>query len=84
MVLHRGRLRLVVAVIDEDGRLSTPEVQVLPLDIPSQHVEAVLQQDVVYTAEVALEPGPHYVAMGLRDELSGEVAVLRRASRDDG
>ena len=80
--MHRGRLRLVVAVIDEDGNLSTPEVQSLPLDIPAAHLEAVLQQDVVYTAEVALRPGPHVLAVGLRDTLSGQVTVLRQVSGD--
>ena len=77
--LHRGRLRLVVAVIDDDGDTSTPESTTLPLDIPAAVAEAVMRQDVVYTAELLMRRGLHYVAVALRDEMSGETAIVRRA-----
>lgn len=79
---HSGKLRLVVAVIDEDGRTSIPEAESLPLTIPNADVEAVRKdQNITYTADVAVHKGPHYIAVGLRDELSGEVTVLRRGTR---
>lgn len=76
---HTGQLRLVVAVIDDEGQTSTPQVETLPLSIPAEHLEAALQQEIHYTAEVLVRPGRHYITVGLRDELSGDVAVLRRA-----
>lgn len=35
-------------------------------------------EDIVYSADVVLRRGPHTVAIGLRDELSGALAILRR------
>ncbi len=76
---HTGQLRLVVAVIDDDGKTSIPQVEILPLSIPDEHLEAVLQQDIHYSAEVMVNRGTRHLTVGLRDEVSGEVAVLRRA-----
>lgn len=77
--LYLGRLRLVVAVIGDDGDTSTPEATTLPLEIPNAAVEAVRQQDVVYTAELLMRRGLHHVTVALRDEMSGETAIVRQA-----
>ena len=78
---HNGSLRLVVTVMDEEDAMSQPEVVPMPLTIPNDHVEAVRQQNVVYEAELRMRPGIHYVAVGLRDEISGEMAIVRRGIR---
>ncbi len=79
--VHLGRLRLVLAVIDEEGATSPLEGVPLPLEIPDHAVEQVLRQDVSYTAALLMRPGVHYVAVGVRDDLSGETAIVRQAVR---
>lgn len=79
--VHRGRLHLVLAVIDEEGATSPPESVSLPLEIPDAAVEQVLAQDVTYTAALKMKPGVHYVAAGVRDEVSGEISIVRHAVR---
>ena len=78
---HVGNLRLVVVVMDEEGDTSPPEIVPMPLTVPDEHVAAVRKDDVVYSAELKMEKGLHYVAIGLRDESSGEIAIVRRGVR---
>jgi VWFA-related protein len=79
---HRGQLQVVMAVIDDEGATSPPEVTPLPLEIPNAHVEELRRsQDVVYTAALRMRKGLHQVAVGIRDDLSGETAVVRQTVR---
>ena len=82
--LHRGNLRLVVSVIDDEGDTSPPESVSLPLEIPDAAIETVLSQDVVYEAELLMRRGLHQVAVAVRDEMSGETAIVRRSVQVGG
>ncbi len=75
---HHGRLRLVLAVIDDQGNTSPPDTASLPLTIPAVAMDEVLEQKVVYEAELRMRRGLHQIAVGLRDELSGQTAFVRR------
>ena len=77
--LHRGNLRVSVAVIDGDGRLSPIEQTPIPIEIPESDLAAARQQYFVYAAELLMRPGPQKVAIGVRDELGGESSYIRRA-----
>lgn len=81
---HRGRLRLLSGVVDEDGDLSPPEQANLPLDIPSTVIDQVLTQDIVYEAQLLMRPGLHRIAVGLRDDLSGQVVYVREGVQVGG
>lgn len=76
---RHGRLQLVIAVIDEDGDTSPPESTTLPLEIPESAFEAVQGESVIYTAQLVMRRGHHEVAVVIRDELSGQTSVVRRA-----
>lgn len=51
----------------------------LPLSIPAAAAGEVRSRDVVYTASLLMRRGRHVVAVGLRDEMSGATAFVRRA-----
>ncbi len=77
--IHRANLRVSVAVIDDDGRMSPVEQTPVPIEIPDADVETAKQQHFVYAAELRMRPGRQKVAIGVRDELGGESSYIRRA-----
>ncbi len=77
--IHRGNLRVSVAVIDDDGRLSPIEQTPVPIEIPDSGIAAAREQYYVYSAELLMRPGPQRVAVGVRDEFGGESSFIRRA-----
>jgi hypothetical protein len=77
--LHRASLRVSVAVIDDNGRLSAVEQTPVPIEIPDAGLETARQQYYVYAAELMMRPGRQKVAVGVRDELGGESSFVRRA-----
>lgn len=80
-VTHQGRLELVVVAIDEAGESSLPQRIPLPLAVPGEHLQAVLEERVIYGAELQMRTGVHYVAVGIRDALSGRTGIARRGLR---
>ena len=78
---HHGRLRVSVAVMDDDGETSTPSQQPFPVSVPSDELAAAQQTFYTYSAELLMRPGQHQVAVGVSDELGGETTFLRRAVR---
>ncbi len=77
--IHRGNLRVSMTVIDDDGRLSPIEQTPVPIEIPEAHLVTARQQHFVYGAELLMRPGPHRVAVGVRDDVGGESSYIRRA-----
>jgi hypothetical protein len=76
--VYRGQLRVVVAVVDVDGETSPPEQSTVPLEIPAADLEAAREKNFVYAVELLSRPGEHELAIGVRDELAGETAFVRR------
>jgi VWFA-related protein len=76
--LFRGQLHVVVAVLDREGGTSPPEPTPIPLAVPAAEIETARGKDFVYAVELLTRPGEHEVAVGVRDELGGETAFVRR------
>ncbi len=77
--IHRGHLRVSVAVISDDGRVSPIEQTPVPIEIPDSGLAAAREQYFVYAAELLMRPGRQRVAIGVRDEFGGESSYIRRA-----
>lgn len=73
-----GRLRLYVAARDDDGDSSGVQQLVVPVSIPGSEIELARTQDYVYSVDLLMRPGPHRVAVGIRDELAGSESFVTR------
>ncbi len=81
---YLGRLSVVTAVIDREGGTSPPEPVEIPITIPAAEIEAARTKSFVYEAALLMRPGVQEVAVGLRDELSGEASFVREVVRVAG
>ena len=79
--IHQGRVQVAVGVIDADGGLSAVEQQEIPVNIPDADLETARQQVFTYAAELLMKPGSHRIAVGVRDDFSGETSFIRREIR---
>ncbi len=77
--IHRGNLRVSVAVIDGNGRLSPIEQTPVPIEIPDSGIATARKQYYVYAAELLMRPGYQKVAVGVRDDFGGESSYVRRS-----
>ena len=78
---HHGQLRVAVAVIDDDGRMSPVDQKEFPVTIPETDVETARQQYYVYAVELRMRRGSHRVAVGVHDDFSGETSFVRQSVR---
>jgi hypothetical protein len=72
-----GRVRVAVVAADRDGDTSPPGQQVAPIEIPLAEFAAARRQSWTYSAQLLMRPGLNRVAIGVRDEISGEHAYTR-------
>jgi len=72
-----GRVRVSLMAADRDGDTSPPGQQVAPIEIPSAEFEKARRESWVYSAELLMRPGVNRVAVGVRDEISGEDGFTR-------
>ncbi len=75
---HRGRTKVSVAVIDDDGRVSKVTISPVPIDIPDADIEVAHGKHFTYAAELYMNAGQHRIAVGVYDELGGETCFLSR------
>lgn len=68
---HEARLRMFVAALDGDGDSSPVQQVVVPISIPDDEIERARGQTYRYSLPLMMRPGPHRVAVGVRDELGG-------------
>ena len=68
---HEARLRLFVSALDSEGDSSPVQQVVVPISIPSDELEVARRQYYRYSLPLLIRPGPHKVAVGVRDELGG-------------
>ncbi|MCP4657863.1 MAG: VWA domain-containing protein [bacterium] len=66
-----GRLRLFVAVRDEQGRLSPVRELAYPLSVSRDELEKASEGDIGYQSTLEIRPGTQTVAVGVWDEISG-------------
>lgn len=79
--LHRGSVRIVVGVIDEEGRISPLSQTPVPIDIPEADLPVAVQQEFVYEVELLMRDGLQIVAVGVRDEVAGDTSFVRQGIR---
>lgn len=75
--VHRGRVRLWLGVIDDEGGVSPVlEQQPLELAVPEAEIEQAMASFYTYQFEVRIDAGRQRVAVGLWDELGGRSSVV--------
>jgi VWFA-related protein len=75
---REARLHLYVAVMDGEGKVSDVERFPLGLRLAEEHVAAALRERFVHTQRLVVGGGRQKIAIGLRDDLSGEATFLAR------
>lgn len=79
--MHRGSVRIVVGVIDEEGRISPLSQTPVPIDIPAADLATAVRQEFVYEVELLMRDGLQVVAVGVRDEVAGDTSFVRQGIR---
>lgn len=75
---HRGRLTLYVSALDQEGGLSDVAQLDVPIELPNEEMSELRQMDFPYRLALRMRPGPHRLAVGIRDELGGRSSYLSR------
>lgn len=78
---HRGRLSLYVSALDEEGGLSDVANLDVPIELPSEEIEELRKLDFPYRLALRMRPGPHRIAVGIRDEIGGKTGYLSQEFR---
>lgn len=76
--VEEGRLRIYLAVKDENGGVSDMHEYLYPLRIPADQVEAARSKEIGYSATLKIAPGTPRVAIGVWDELSGVESFIHK------
>jgi len=82
--VHRAALRVSIAVIDDEGKLSPIDQKQVPIEIPLADLEMAQQKHYVYSAELLMRRGNQTVAVGVRDDFSGEISFIKQSVSIDG
>lgn len=72
---HQGKLRVSVAVKNDDGEVSPVTIEPLDLSIPDSDIEVARQQHYVYEFALRMRKGSHSVSIGVRDDVAGETSI---------
>lgn len=76
---HFGRVRVALALLDEEGNRSPIEQKEMPIEIPDADIEVALGKYFVYAAQLRIGKGQQRMVVTVRDELSGIESVVRKA-----
>lgn len=76
---HEAHLRFFVAVMNEKGSVSPVQQVPAGLRLRNEYVEAARAESFLHHQELLMRRGLHKVALGIRDELSGEEAFLTQS-----
>jgi VWFA-related protein len=74
-----GKLRLLVAINDTDGKQSPLRQVQVPISIPREKALTALGQYYLYTVTLTLEPGEQHLAIAVRDEASTTTSYIARS-----
>ncbi len=72
---HEARVRLWVQVIDGEGRVSEVTEHPVPVLVKEGEIEDARELSWPFAVDVVTAPGPHRVAIGVRDDLSAATSV---------
>jgi VWFA-related protein len=75
---YQGKLRLLVAIRDEEGGTSPVHQVEVPLNIPRREVLNAMGQYYVYNLTLNMKPGLQHVAVAVRDDLGATTSYLSR------
>lgn len=72
-----ARVRVFLAAMDDEGRISEVQEAPVPIEIPQAEVEAAISKTYVFTLPVVMRRGPQKLAVGVRDDVAqaGSFAV---------
>lgn len=76
--MHSGKIRISLAVMDEENQISPVEMSTVPIQIPEQDLEIARTKYYVYSATLQVRPGKQKIAVGLRDEVTGQQSFVSR------
>lgn len=65
-----ARVRVFVSAMDEEGRMSDVQQLPVPIVLQAQDLPAALEKHFAYSIPVIMRPGPHKLAIGVRDEVA--------------
>ncbi|MEM8997410.1 MAG: VWA domain-containing protein, partial [Acidobacteriota bacterium] len=75
---YLGRVKVAVAVMDDEGSLSPVEQQPThTIQIPEAEIDIAKTKSFVYEVVLAMRPGLSRVAVTVRDELTSQTSFLR-------
>ena len=72
---HEARVRLWVQVIDGEGRVSEVTEHPVPVLVQEGEIEHARELSWPFAVDVVTAPGPHRVAIGVRDDLAATTSV---------
>ncbi len=75
---HRGRVRLYVAALDDEGGVSPVQDVPIPIDIPVSEFETAKGQFYKYEMTLQMRRGRQVVAVGVRDEIGATSGFVTR------
>ncbi|MYA09486.1 MAG: VWA domain-containing protein [Holophagales bacterium] len=73
---HEARVRLWVQVIDGEGRVSEVTEHPVPVLVKEGEIEDARELSWPFAVDVVTAPGPHRVAVGVRDDLAATTSVV--------
>ncbi len=73
---HEAKVRLWVQVMDEEARLSEVTEHPLPVLVKEGEIEDARELSWPFAVDVVTSPGPHRVAVGVRDDLAATTSVV--------
>lgn len=73
-----GKVRLLLAVGDGDGKQSPVRQVQVPISIPREKALTALGQYYLYEVKLTLEPGEQHVAIAVRDEATATTSFIAR------
>jgi len=73
---HEAQVRLWVQVIDGEGRVSEVTEHPVPVLVKEGEIEEARELSWPFAVDVVTAPGPHRVAVGVRDDLAATTSVV--------
>ena len=73
---HEARFRVWVQLIDSEERISEVTEHAVPVLVQASELDEARQRSWPFVFEVVTEPGPHRVAVGVRDDLAATTSVV--------
>ena len=77
---HEGKVLVSVAVMDEEDQRSPVDMTPVPIQIPDQDLDVAKTKYYVYSVALKVRPGRQRIAVGVRDEITGQQSYVTRSA----